>query len=42
MVRNRVGIGVRGAAKLGGPAIDVATTVVATVVATVADQFKSV
>ena len=41
MVRNRVGIGVRGS-QAWGPTIDVATIVVATVVATVSGQLKSV
>jgi len=42
MVRNRVEIGVRGVVKAWGPTIDVATIVVATVVATVSGQLKSV
>ena len=40
MVKNRVRVRVRSIA--WGPTIDVAITVVATVVATVSDQFKSV
>jgi len=41
MVRNRVGLGL-GCSQALGPVVDVATTVVATVIATAACQFKSV